>query len=333
MHTSSVHIAGIGISARIDASSDELAVSAATKAFLDAGVVFSEVDQGIVGFVDRELRVSRECFGVFGKEGAPIIEVDDHSGLFVAAQCTASRQRNCVLVVGIDQAASSSEGQTQVVAIAAVLVSKLFLTSHAYLKDGAVCIRATSLRSRPSFLSSIKHQAHGQRSIEIAVQIALRQAGLVAKDPQIVEAQSVQQVLRAVDPLQPQRSPDASSLHTGTTGYAALCELVWRLRGWSQDGPPGEVRNCLQCTISENGAIGVVILCRSDGRAAPAWSELKDVRDGRERLGYNHAVEKRGIALEDLEAVRSRRVSLSAALTKALRLPVKGGDRAALARL
>ncbi|KAK5741375.1 hypothetical protein LTR17_004082 [Elasticomyces elasticus] len=341
MHTSSVHIAGIGISERIDATCDELAVSAATKALLDAGVVFSEVDQSIAGFGDRELRVSRECFGVFGEEGAPILEVDNQSALFVAAQCVASEQTDCVLVVGIDNAASSSQRQPQadfveVVAVAAVLVSKLFLTSHAYLKDGAVCIRATSLRSRPSLSSS--NEAHGQRSIEAAVQVALRQAALGAKDLQIVEAQpsfstSTQQVLRAIEPLQPQRAPGALSLRRGTTGYAGLCELVWHLRGWSQDRPPGGVQNCLQCTVSENGAVGVVILCRSDGRAAPAWSEINNVRDGRERLGYNPAVEKRGIASEDLEAVRSRRVSPSAALTKRLRLPVKGGDRAALARL
>ncbi|KAK5678322.1 hypothetical protein LTS10_009494 [Elasticomyces elasticus] len=239
------------------------------------------------------------------------------------------------------QAAASGEIQPQadyveVVAVAAVVVSKLFLTSHAYLKDGAVCIRATSLRSRPSLSSST--ESHGQRSIETAVQVALRQAALGAEDLQIVEAQpsfstSTQQVLRGFEALQPQRPLEASSLLAGSTGLAALCELAWRLRGWSQDGPPGEVRNCLQCTISENGAVGVMILCRSDGKAAPAWSEIKDVRDGRERLGYNPAVEKRGIALEDLEAVRSRRVSPPAALTKALRLPVKGGDRAALARL
>ncbi|KAK5739000.1 hypothetical protein LTR17_005518 [Elasticomyces elasticus] len=336
MHTSSVHIAGIGISEQTDANLNELAVSAATKALLDAGIVFSAIDQGIAGFVDRELRVSRECFGVFGEEGAPIIEVDNHSAVFVAIQCIASRQANCVLVVGIDKAASSNERRPKVVAVAAVLVSKLFLTSHAYLKDGAVCIRATSLRSLPSTSSSIG--AHGQRSIEAAVQIALRQAELGAKDLQIVEFQpsfstSAQQALRGFVSLQPQRPPEASSLLTGTTGVARLCELVWRLRGWSQDGPPGEIQNCLQCNVRENGAVGVMVLCRSDGRAAPAWSDIKDVRDGRERLGYNPAVEKRGIALEDLEAVMSRRVSPAAALTKVLRLPRKGGDRAVLARL
>ncbi|KAK3623627.1 hypothetical protein LTR56_021490 [Elasticomyces elasticus] len=104
MHASSVHRAGIGFSERIDASFDELAVSAATKALLDAGIVFSEVDQGVAGFVDRELQVSRECFRVSGEEGAPIVEVDNHSALFVAAQCVASRQTDCVLVIGIDKA-------------------------------------------------------------------------------------------------------------------------------------------------------------------------------------------------------------------------------------
>jgi hypothetical protein len=46
-------------------------------------------------------------------------------------------------------------------------------------------------------------------------------------------------------------------------------------------------------------------------------------------LGYNPAVEVRGIATEDLLAVASK----EAGARKKLELPVKGGDRAALARL
>ena len=59
---------------------------------------------------------------------------------------------------------------------------------------------------------------------------------------------------------------------------------------------------------------------------------MKHVRDGRERLGYNPAVEMRGITREDLDAVRARADSTSDDV-RHLKLPIKGGDRAALARL
>ena len=84
---------------------------------------------------------------------------------------------------------------------------------------------------------------------------------------------------------------------------------------------------------SDDGAANVLILSRSDGQPAPTWDDIKNVRDGRERLGYNPADEVRGIAQEDLEAVRAKQEFTSDADLLRLRLPMKGGDRAALARL
>lgn len=78
----------------------------------------------------------------------------------------------------------------------------------------------------------------------------------------------------------------------------------------------------------------MVILCRSDGREVPAWSDVEHLRDGRERLGYNPGVEKREVTREDLDAVRAGGggVSSKKAATQH-ELPHKGGDRAALAKL
>jgi len=77
----------------------------------------------------------------------------------------------------------------------------------------------------------------------------------------------------------------------------------------------------------------VVILSRSDGRPAPTWDEIVNVREGRERLGYNPAVEIRDISKEDLYAVQARRGDRLGQDVVRSRLRVKGGDRAALARL
>lgn len=77
-----------------------------------------------------------------------------------------------------------------------------------------------------------------------------------------------------------------------------------------------------------------MILGRSDGRPALKWSEVENVRDGRERLGYNPTVEARSISREDVEAVRAREDFVPAEIdVKRLGFGVKGGDRAALARL
>jgi len=103
MHTSSAHIAGLGLSERSDASLEELTVSAATKALLDAGITYSDVDLNIAGFLDDHARIARSWLNVFGSEGAPVLEVDNHSALFVGTQCITSRQNNCALVVGVDQ--------------------------------------------------------------------------------------------------------------------------------------------------------------------------------------------------------------------------------------
>lgn len=86
-------------------------------------------------------------------------------------------------------------------------------------------------------------------------------------------------------------------------------------------------------TTSHNGTVTVTILARSDDRKALSWDEVQNVRDGRERLGYNPAADMRGISQEDLQSVSSREEFRSGETLKRLRLPVKGGDRTALARL
>jgi len=77
-----------------------------------------------------------------------------------------------------------------------------------------------------------------------------------------------------------------------------------------------------------------VVLCRSDGVSAPVYKDVRHLRDGRERLGYNPAEE----TIKDLgwrmEGVKSRegdRMPVTGA--GELQLTTRGGDRAALARL
>lgn len=217
-----------------------------------------------------------------------------------------------------------------------MLVSNLFLTSHAYLKDSSVRILGCSLASRIHSRSA--NRPNGARTVRTAVQSALRQAHLQPKDLQLVQIkhdtsqQHLREALEGVEATQPQE-PWTSGTVTSETGWLGLCRLVYQLRGWATDAPVPNARNCLQFVSGQDGSASAIILARSDARPAPVWQDIKDVRDGRERLGYNPAIEVRPIAQEDLEAVRARAEFTSDADLARLGLPIKGGDRAALARL
>lgn len=102
-----VYIAGIGIteleSANSNASISDLAISAGTKALLDAGLTYGAVDYSIACFLEDELKVTKSSFGKFGKTGAPVIEVDCYSGLFSAWHGVRSGHANCSMMIGFDR--------------------------------------------------------------------------------------------------------------------------------------------------------------------------------------------------------------------------------------
>jgi hypothetical protein len=101
-----------------------------------------------------------------------------------------------------------------------VLVSDLFLTSHAYLKDAAIRIRACCLR-----------RLNNSRPVKAALQYTLKQAQLQARDIQLVEAASsaqsgAQDAVGEILGSQPQdmvRSTTGGG--QGGTGLIALCQL------------------------------------------------------------------------------------------------------------
>lgn len=110
-----VHIAGVGIShltGRVSASNIEaLAISAGTKALLDAGVSYGDVKHCIAGFLGDDLKVSKRVFQSFGETGAPITKVECHSGMFIARQFIKSGTSDCVLVIGFDQVLQTLHAQ------------------------------------------------------------------------------------------------------------------------------------------------------------------------------------------------------------------------------
>lgn len=331
MRISQVHIAGIGVTTAPDrAQPDNTAISAATKALLDAGITYADVETSFACFLD-DLRVSSSCFDTFGKRGAPIYQIDNHAGLLAASQSIQSRQSDCALLVGID----TDEQQSQTWLVGAVLVSDLFLTSHAYLKDGAVNIRGIAVSN--SVYSSSLGGPDLSRSARAALDTALRRAQMAQKDVQTVDIrhssdQIAKEALSDINAA-PQLPAGSAQTFTGVTGFVALCGLVWQLRGWAS-GKLLRPHNCLQLVLGANGFASAAVLRRSDGRPALTWEEVRSVRDGRERLGYNPAIEVREISREDLAHVMiSAHFAPIESPGEQLQLSVKGGDRAALARL
>ena len=126
----------------------------------------------------------------------------------------------------------SGEGEdadfVEVFAVAIVLVSDLFLTSHAYLKDAAICVRACSRSSR--IPSQSADGSNDLRAAKNAVQSALRQARLQPKDVQLVEAQhssnsAVRQALSEFDDTASHERDASNGNLVGATGLANLCAL------------------------------------------------------------------------------------------------------------
>lgn len=103
MPASAVHIAGVGISLSTKSDLDNLAVSAGTKALLDAGITYGKVELGVACFLNEpDIHIPRSCFKAFGRQKACVSEIDGHSALFTAVQCVRSAQTDCALLVGVD---------------------------------------------------------------------------------------------------------------------------------------------------------------------------------------------------------------------------------------
>jgi len=76
-----------------------------------------------------------------------------------------------------------------------------------------------------------------------------------------------------------------------------------------------------------------VLLSRSDGQSAPKYQDIQNLRDGRERLGYNpakEAIQEIGWRMEGVMSREGDRMPIGGG---ELQLNRRGGDRAALARL
>lgn len=107
-----------------------------------------------------------------------------------------------------------------------MIVSDLFLTSHAYLKDGAVRILGAALVSR--FHSRTKGDEDSPRKIKTAVNSALSQAMIDFKDVQVLDLVGSgldKAALKTVGDVSRKSSPNNLVSSDATTGFANLCGI------------------------------------------------------------------------------------------------------------
>ncbi|KAF2093625.1 hypothetical protein NA57DRAFT_61331 [Rhizodiscina lignyota] len=313
---SPVYIAGVGLSyfeGRGSAATvQKHVVSAETKALLDAGITYGDVNHCFAGFIDDNVKVLRSSIESFGRTGAPISEVDCHSGLFLASQPIRSGQVNCTMMVGFDKFDKSMQKPPQ--------------GCHAETNDTQV---QAPLPLSP--LSSF-HTIFSCLMLKTAIATALQHANLAHSDVQIANTRSASysNVKQAIG--DPSGASLISTRSVESSGLAQLCELVWRLRGWAHNMPAPPGKDFLHSTIRVDGTAYVIVLCRADGKTAPEWKMIEHLRDGRERLGHNPAIQTRDVSFEDWMAVKARDEYVPERVGEQLGLPVRGGDLAALAR-
>ncbi|KAM5352887.1 hypothetical protein ACJ41O_005609 [Fusarium nematophilum] len=91
----------------------------------------------------------------------------------------------------------------------------------------------------------------------------------------------------------------------GATGLAQCAELTWQLRGWANNRLVSNNWVALQHNLGLGGAVVVNVYKRADGQASASVSDEEVAQAS--WLGYNAAVEARGITDSDADKVRSKK--------------------------
>jgi len=216
-------------------------------------------------------------------------------------------------------------------AAAVVLCSQRFLDSHPYIKSQAIEIAGQCLATdSTSLYNKSAIELVGADMTRNAANQVYKEAGITPDDVQVVELHDCFSAneLVCIDALGLSKPGKAHELvendqityggkyvvnpsggliskghPLGATGLAQASELVWQLRGWATNRQVPNCKYALQHNVGLGGAVVVTAYKRLDGHAVS--SDLNTMEDGRKRLGYNPAVEARGITEEMILQVQS----------------------------
>ncbi|KAH7142777.1 thiolase-like protein [Dactylonectria estremocensis] len=218
-------------------------------------------------------------------------------------------------------------------AAAAVIVSKRFLDARPQLRGNAVLMAGQSfLTDSPKAFQTSAIELVGYDMTQRAARAAMKEAGITPNDVRVCELHDCFStnelvLLDAIGFAEPGKAHEMvrrgditfggrmvvnpsggliSKGHPiGATGLAQCAELTWQLRGWANNRLVEKTRVALQHNLGLGGAVVVNVYKRADGQANANVSSQEVARDS--WLGYNPAVEARGITNSDAERVRSKK--------------------------
>ncbi|KAM5353221.1 hypothetical protein ACJ41O_000130 [Fusarium nematophilum] len=227
---------------------------------------------------------------------------------------------------------------------AAVLVSERFLNSSAsaHLRDQAILIAGQQLRTDSvNLFSRSAIDLVGYDMTKRAAKAAMDEAGVTPTAIKLCELHDcfstnelilleslgfcevgkAHEMVRRGDityggkmVINPSGGLISKGHPLGATGLAQCAELVWQLRGWATNRLVEDINVALQHNLGLGGATVVTVYKRVGGKNNRVASE--DVAKS-SWLGYNPAVEARGVSEADASKVRSGKARSDWALSDA----------------
>ncbi|KIW18374.1 hypothetical protein PV08_02662 [Exophiala spinifera] len=226
---------------------------------------------------------------------------------------------------------------------AAVIVSQRFLDSRPELKSHAILMAGQSLMTdSPALYSRGAMDLVGFDMTKRAAQAALSEAGVNPRDVRVCEMHDcfsanelitleglgfcdqgqAHKMVRNGDityggqvVVNPSGGLISKGHPLGATGLAQCAELTWQLRGWATNGRlVKDIDVALQHNLGLGGAVVITVYKRADGRKNTDV-KLSDAEIAKlSGLGYNPAVEARGVTRAEADKVRSKTAKCDFAL-------------------
>jgi sterol carrier protein 2 len=217
---------------------------------------------------------------------------------------------------------------------AAVIVSQSFLDARPHLRSQAILMAGQSLMTdSPQLYSRSSMDLVGYDMTKRAAAAAMKEARVQPKDIDVCELHDcfsanelilldglgfsepgkAHEMVRRGDityggkgPLiNPSGGLISKGHPLGATGLAQCAELTWQLRGWANNRLADGAAVALQHNLGLGGAVVVTLYKRADGQTSSKLSDEAITKIS--GVGYNPAVEARGVTKEDGEKVRSRK--------------------------
>ncbi|KAM6529451.1 hypothetical protein FALCPG4_007587 [Fusarium falciforme] len=231
-------------------------------------------------------------------------------------------------------------------AAAAVIVSQKFLDARPHLRGQAILMAGQAFKTdSPETFKTSSIELVGYDMTQRAARAAMSEAGVKPSDVRVCELHDcfstnelilldalefsapgkAHEMVRGGDityggkmVINPSGGLISKGHPIGATGLAQCAELTWQLRGWANNRLVEDTSVAVQHNLGLGGAVVVNVYKRADGCKINSKVSDEDIAKT-SWLGYNPAVEARGISDRDADRVRSRKNRNDFALGDGLR--------------